>query len=124
MYDVMQAFSPHTWVYFLAAVLIGGFFILNLFLGFVFDEYMRAKASEQAKAELKEKERAFFATKASGDVGDSPHEVEARHEFQRLKEEEDMGAEKGENTAPGGVECLRPIVSSNFFQAISFTFLL
>ena len=64
-------------------MLIGGFFIINLFLGVVFDEYMRAKASEQAKAELKEKERAFFAGKSSGDVGESPHEIETQHGFQR-----------------------------------------
>ena len=43
MYDVMQAFSPHVWVYFVLCVLISGFFIVNLFLGVVFDEFMRAE---------------------------------------------------------------------------------
>ena len=28
----------HVWLYFLLAVAIGGFFIINLFLGVVFDE--------------------------------------------------------------------------------------
>ena len=40
-YDVMLASGAttwHVWLYFLLAVAIGGFFIINLFLGVVFDE--------------------------------------------------------------------------------------
>ena len=36
-------------------------FIVNLFLAVVFDEFMRSKASEAAKAELREREAAFHA---------------------------------------------------------------
>ena len=35
MYDLMRAFSPLVCIYFLAVALLGGFFLVNLFVGVV-----------------------------------------------------------------------------------------
>ena len=43
MYQLMVAFSPHVWVYFVLIVLIGGFFVVNLFLAVIFLEYAASK---------------------------------------------------------------------------------
>ena len=43
MYHLMTAVSPYVVVYFLAIALLGGFFVVNLFLAVVFDEFMRTK---------------------------------------------------------------------------------
>ena len=123
MYDVMLAFSPHVWVYFLLAVLIGGFFIVNLFLGVVFDEFMRAKATEVAKAEMTQIEKQMLEEK---DVQEdrmhakdrsSPNAVD-EDGFHRLEDEGEPQS-KGE----GGVQWLKPIVASESFISITLLFL-
>ena len=43
MYDLMRAFSNYVWVYFFLVAMLGGFFVVNLFLAVVFDEFMRSK---------------------------------------------------------------------------------
>ncbi len=43
MYQLMIVFSPHVWIYFALVVLIGGFFVVNLFLAVIFLEYAASK---------------------------------------------------------------------------------
>ena len=43
MYDLMAASSPQAWIYFLFIALLGGFFVVNLFLPVIFLEYESAK---------------------------------------------------------------------------------
>lgn len=131
MYDVMQAFSPHVWIYFVVCVLISGFFIVNLFLGVVFDEFMRAKATETATEELaKLSSAANVPRKEASDDGrrkpggkESPTAVDGFHE---LEEEADgSGVPKGAKAVDGGgFRCLKPIVDSHAFHIFSYTFLI
>jgi voltage-dependent calcium channel L type alpha-1S len=51
MYDTMMAFSPFSWVYFIAIALLGGLFLVNLFLAVIFDEFMRMQESDEAESE-------------------------------------------------------------------------
>ena len=131
MYDVMAAFPAPSvvWIYYLLAVLIGGFFIINLFLGVVFDEFMRAKATEAAKEELAEKEAAFIEAskredelqyaKKDGTGGDSPSSVQDG-EFHKLEEDGSTPLP----TQEGGIKCLKPIVESESFISITLLFLM
>ena len=52
MYILMAAMSPYTWVYFVLIVMIGGFFVVNLFLAVIFMEYGAAQEAvkEEARA--------------------------------------------------------------------------
>ena len=43
MFEVMEASSPWAWVYFVLVVVVGGFFIVNLFLAVIFDEFLAQK---------------------------------------------------------------------------------
>jgi len=52
MFDTMDAFSYSSWVFFVSAVVFGGMFIVNLFLAVIFDEFMRAQATEEAEKEV------------------------------------------------------------------------
>ena len=45
MYDLMTAVSPNAWIYFVLIVLLGGFFVVNLFLPVIFLEYESARES-------------------------------------------------------------------------------
>ena len=54
MYDVMDAYSPYVFVYFIAAAIIGGMFVVNLFLAVIFDEFMRAKEMNEVVTEVAE----------------------------------------------------------------------
>ena len=116
MYTLMLAFSPWVWVYFLACALLGGFFIVNLFLAVVFDEFMRSKALEAAKEELVSAQRAVLTRSAeqprqegagehaaallvgcrltpiatpTRELGMQTHSSSVTHSFQRLQDEED-----------------------------------
>ena len=42
MYALMQSLSPYVVVYFLLIVVLGGFFVINLFLAVIFDNFVRA----------------------------------------------------------------------------------
>ena len=41
MYDVMLAYSPAAWPYFIAVALLGGLVVVNLALAVIFDEFIR-----------------------------------------------------------------------------------
>ena len=49
MYEIMQAYSPSAALYFVAIGVLGGFFVINLFLAVIADEFIRT--SQVAKAE-------------------------------------------------------------------------
>lgn len=44
MYGLMDSVSSTAWTYFIATVVLGGFFIVNLFLAVLFDEFSRSMA--------------------------------------------------------------------------------
>ena len=52
MFDVMAAYSSWAWIYFVAAAVFGGMFVVNLFLAVIFDEFMRAQAADDAKKQV------------------------------------------------------------------------
>ena len=41
MFDIMNAYSYMAWIYFIAVAILGGLFVVNLFLAVIFDEFMR-----------------------------------------------------------------------------------
>ena len=43
MFALMESGSPWTWVYFVLIVVFGGFFVINLFLAVIFDEFLAQK---------------------------------------------------------------------------------
>lgn len=45
MYAVMQSVSSLAWTYFLCAAIFGGFFVVNLFLAVLFDEFSRTSSA-------------------------------------------------------------------------------
>ena len=53
MFDVMDAYGFWAWTYFIAAAILGGMFVVNLFLAVIFDEFMRT----QVHARLSEPSR-------------------------------------------------------------------
>ncbi|KOO27372.1 sodium channel protein type 2 subunit alpha [Chrysochromulina tobinii] len=57
MFAAMDAFSYTAWFYFVSAIVIGGMFVVNLFLAVIFDEFMRAQATEDAEREVTKKVR-------------------------------------------------------------------
>ena len=52
MFDVMDAYSYSSCSYFLLIAILGGMFVINLFLAVIFDEFMRAQASNEAEKEV------------------------------------------------------------------------
>ena len=78
MYSLMDSFSPYVWGYFVAIVMIGGFFVVNLFLAVIFQEFIaaqmvdKAEAESMARAEEKEaiKARQSAASAGSDDAVD------------------------------------------------------
>jgi hypothetical protein len=50
MYALMDAFSPWVVVYFVAIVVLGGFFVVNLFLAVIFEETLSAQMNEEIAA--------------------------------------------------------------------------
>ena len=90
MYNLMAAFSPYVFIYFLLVALLGGqqqhllppshpssllahfcpvrplagFFVVNLFLAVVFDEFMRSKEINQQEDAIEEAKAAVEAAQA------------------------------------------------------------
>jgi hypothetical protein len=52
MFYVKDAYSFAAWGYFIAIAILGGMFVVNLFLAVIFDEFMRAQATEEAVEDL------------------------------------------------------------------------
>ena len=52
MFDVMDAYSKVAWIFFVAIAVLGGMFLVNLFLGVIFDEFMRAQEADSAEKEV------------------------------------------------------------------------
>ena len=53
MFYIMDSYSYYVGsLFFLAVAVFGGLFVVNLFLAVIFDEFMRAQASEEAEQEL------------------------------------------------------------------------
>ena len=61
MFALMASFSPSASVYFILIVILGGFFVVNLFLAVIFDEFLAAQQLNSAKDA--EAERAEAAAK-------------------------------------------------------------
>ena len=137
MYDLQLAVSPHVWFYFAACAMIGGFFIVNLFLAVVFDEFMRSKATESAKAELlaqeatartaAEAEATLLARARIPDLeqfgsraNDQKVVGDGADGYHRLSDEPDGSID---GRAQGGCRCLRPLVTSQSFLYVTLSFL-
>ena len=46
MYALMRSTSTWAWVYFVAIVVLGGFFVVNLFLAVVFEQFIWTQSTE------------------------------------------------------------------------------
>ena len=46
----MEAMSPWVFVYFILIVVIGGFFVINLFLAVIFEEILQAELNQEMQA--------------------------------------------------------------------------
>ena len=47
MFDVMESYSYSAWIYFILVAILGGMFVVNLFLAVIFDEFMRAQEARR-----------------------------------------------------------------------------
>ncbi len=56
MYALMAAFSPYACIFFVLIVVLGGFFVINLFLAVIFQEVLAAQAMEKAKEDMNERQ--------------------------------------------------------------------
>ena len=52
MYQMMFAFSPYVWIYFLAICMLGGFFVVNLFLAVIFQQFIAASMVDRATGDM------------------------------------------------------------------------
>ena len=52
MFDIMASYSYSAWIYFILVAILGGLFVVNLFLAVIFDEFMRAQAEADAEREV------------------------------------------------------------------------
>eukprot|EP00966_Prymnesium_polylepis_P324716 7380737-Prymnesium_polylepis.1 len=75
MFALMNAVSPAAFVYFLLIAVLGGFFVVNLFLAVIFDEFMTAlrveKALEEEKKAKLEQAKSGRARVVGGDDDDN-----------------------------------------------------
>ena len=62
MFSLMAAYGTWAWTYFILIAILGGLFVVNLFLAVIFDEFMRAQAGDEAEQEI-------FASAGDGDEG-------------------------------------------------------
>jgi hypothetical protein len=99
MYDLMDAFSAYVWVYFLLVAMLGGFFVVQLFLAVVFEEFMKSKENNAA-------------------VEEEALAKEAAEHGEEMKQTDDYAKLTGEGEAEikGGIPFLREIVESTTFQ--------
>lgn len=73
MYDVMASFSPYAWIYFIMAVVLAGFFVVNLFLAVIFLEFGNAKAD--VKKDLGSSRKSSLANSLAASRASSPVSV-------------------------------------------------
>ena len=53
MFDIMASYSYSAWIYFILVAILGGLFVVNLFLAVIFDEFIRAQEANAAEEEIK-----------------------------------------------------------------------
>ena len=121
MFYIMEAYSYEAWIYFIGIAIVGGMFVVNLFLAVIFDEFMRAQASDEAEAEIK-----------SGGLSSDPNfdvdENEAAAMIKAGKEmsdgltKEQPGCCHCEPTSPGFRSWLKETVLADWFGNISTGF--
>ena len=51
MFDIMESYSYSAWIYFILVAILGGMFVVNLFLAVIFDEFIRAQEANAQEAE-------------------------------------------------------------------------
>ena len=52
MYALMQSLSPYVVVYFLLIVVLGGFFVINLFLAVIFENFVESQEQEEMRKQI------------------------------------------------------------------------
>ena len=93
MFDIMAATSYWAWTYFILVAILGGLFVVNLFLAVIFDEFMRAQAGDEAEKE---------ATTAPTDEDDLIVDIDATAALIRAGKENSDGTVQG---APRACDC-------------------
>ena len=52
MYALMEASSPNVWIYFVLLCAVGGFFVVELFLAVIFEEFLQTKRIDQSTKDM------------------------------------------------------------------------
>ena len=118
MYNLMKAVSSYVWVYYLLVALLGGFFVVNLFLAVVFDEFMRSKEIEEVSSKLEGNQSDAVEAKAHAGLDESDSAP-------MLARQHTMMVFSGKTvTRKGGFRSLRPLVDSKAFSYMTIIVLL
>ena len=94
MYWVADAASPWGWIYFVAMIILGSFFAVNLALAVLFVSFVNGRKDDE-EANPRDRERAAEAKK-------SVVESEDQYQAAKLEEVERMNAEHARSPRSGG----------------------
>lgn len=108
----MAAFSPYVFIYYLIVALLGGFFVVNLFLAVVFDEFMRSKELNEVAEEI--------ANRAAS-VAERENAPDGNSDTDKLPL---VAPGKAVSSVSSERSLLRQLVDTNLFQTISMSLLL
>ena len=100
MVAVMGAYSPWACIYFVAVAVLGGLFLVNLFLAAIFDEFMRTQTASAAEKALEAKAVEHAAHSAQPDKQSDPPGADEEVGAQLLPT--DAGRSSGDSAAAGG----------------------
>ena len=77
MFDIMDSYTYSSWIYFILVAILGGLFVVNLFLAVIFDEFIRAQEMYAQEAELKAEKEAAEKAAAQDELNVDIEEVAA-----------------------------------------------
>ena len=103
MYDLMAAFSPNVWAYFVVITMVSGFFVVNLFLAVIFMEYRAAQ-------ELVKEDSTKRTARTSVRSGTAPSDHDSVHSGKVSVRSAASRKEDSDALVAGGVELSDGIV--------------
>ena len=103
MFDIMDSYTYSSWIYFILVAILGGLFVVNLFLAVIFDEFIRAQEMYAQEAELKAEKEAAEKAAAQDELNVDIEEVAALIKANKEMSDGTIKEEKGMcDCAPGG----------------------
>jgi hypothetical protein len=93
MFALEDAYSPYVIIYYILIVIIGGFFVINLFLAVIFEEFLSVARVEKATEDMKVRstsinEDAALDAKEETKSGKKPSELDEEAKQALLQETE------------------------------------